>query len=529
MPWQQGSWILHESQALSFCAKIFAVQSDKSFFIGIAGFVSAIFISSFFKLGFSFFLFLILISATFLIYQRYFIFEFSKKPLIFFIAIFILGFGLGVLRYEIKDNPNLDINLENRVGQKVSISGTVSDEPDKRENYNLLTVDFTDLESGASSSIKVSGIGLIQTDFYPEYKYGDLIKIQGKLEKPENISTSSGREFDYVSYLEKDGIEYRMSFVKTSLISSGNGNFLKSALFNIKNAFNENINKVISEPQSSLLGGILLGAKSSMSKDMTNTFKVAGISHIVALSGYNITVVAEAIMNTLSFLPRTLSFSGGVLGILLFVIMSGASSTAVRAAIMSLVVILAQVTHRKYQIGRALIIAGLVMIIYNPKILVFDISFQLSFLATIAIIYVSPLLEKKFSFITERFGLRNTVAGTISAQLLVMPLILYKMGLLSFVALPVNILILFIIPATMFFGFFTGALGFIGTILSIPFAWITWFLLTYIIKVADIFASLPFASANIPGFFVSILVYMYLLVFAFILWIKKSLGDIVSK
>jgi competence protein ComEC len=515
----------HGTLGLSFYAKIFHVQSDKIFFIVVAGFVSAIFISSFLKLGFSFFLLLILISVVLFIYQRYLVLEFSKKPLIIFIAIFVLGFGLGILRYEIKDNPNLDVNLENKAGQKVSIYGIVADEPDKRENYNLLTVDFADLESDASSSIKVSGTGLIQTDFYPEYKYGDLIKIQGKLEKPENISKDDGREFDYVSYLEKDDIKYKMSFVKTSLVSNSHGNIIKSLLFNIKNAFTENINKVISEPQSSLLGGILLGAKSSMSKDMTNTFKVAGLSHIVALSGYNITVVAEAIMNTLSFLPRTFAFSGGVLGILLFVIMSGASSTAVRAAIMSLVVILAQVTHRKYQIGRALIIAGLVMIIYNPKILVFDISFQLSFLATIAIIYVAPLLEKKFTFITERFGLRNTVAGTISAQLLVMPLILYKMGLLSFVALPANILILFIIPATMFFGFFTGVLGFISTILSIPFAWITWFLLTYIIKVASLFASLPFASANIPGFSVSILAFMYLLVFAFILCIKKSLSN----
>lgn len=514
-----------ESQVL-FYAKIFLVQSDKSFFIGIAGFVLAIFISSFFKLGFSLFLLVIFISIILFLYQRFLLIDISKGHIVFLIAIFLLGFGLGILRYEIRDNPNLDVNLENKIGQKVVISGIISDEPDKRENYNLLTVDFSDLEIATSSSIEVSGKGLIQIDFYPEYKYGDFIKIQGKLEKPENVTKDDGREFDYISYLEKDGVEYKMSFVKTSLISSGNGNIIKSALFKIKNSFTENINRVISEPQSSLLGGILLGAKNSMSKSVSDMFRIAGLSHIVALSGYNITVVSEAIMNTLSFLPRTFAFSGGVIGILLFVIMSGASSTAVRAGVMSLIVILAQATHRKYQIGRALIIAGVAMIIYNPKILVFDISFQLSFLATIAIVYVAPILEKRFTFITERFGLRNTIAGTLSAQLLVLPLILYKMGMLSFVALPAYILILPVIPITMFLGFLTGIFGFIGTILSMPFAWATWFLLTYIIKIAELFASLPFSSVIIPSFPIFILGFLYLLVFVFILYLKKSLHDL---
>jgi competence protein ComEC len=500
------------------------VQND-SLLVSIAGFIFAIFICSFLKFGFSFFLFCILISVILFIYKKYLAVDFTRKHLISLVSIFILGFGLGVLRYEIKDNVSLDNNLESRTGQKIIIEGIVSDEPSKKENNVQLQIDFKNLDDLNGSSTKIFGQAIVGVDFYPEFKYGDLVKVEGKLEKPQNISGVNGRNFDYTSYLEKDGIEYEMNFAKATLISSGHGNFLKSALFNIKNAFTENINKVISEPQASLLGGILLGAKSSMSKDLTNTFKIAGLSHIVALSGYNITVVAEAIMNTLSFLPRTFALSGGVLGILLFVIMSGASSTAVRAALMSLVVILAQATRRNYQIGRALLFAGLLMLIYNPMTLVFDISFQLSFLATIAIVYVAPIMEKRFDFVTEKFGLRNTIASTLSAQLLVLPLILYQMGTLSFVALPTNILILFIIPATMFFGFFTGVVGFASTILSLPLAWITWFLLTYIIKVAELFANLPFSSIVVPSFSVSLLFFLYLLVFAFVWCLKEANFD----
>jgi competence protein ComEC len=494
---------------------------NKKFNIFVAGFISAIFIGSFLKFGFSCFLLLLLIGFCIVIYQKFFLIDVKMKSLLVVLLVFVFGFSLGVLRYEIKNSSVLDSNLESLVGEKVSVKGVVIDEPQKKENFNELVVDFIDVSSSIVSSTKVFGTGLVQTDFYPEFKYGDLIEIKGKLEKPENIEKVDGREFDYVSYLGKDGIEYKINFAKAIFISGGHGNFLKAKLFDIKNAFTNNIEKVISEPQASLLGGILLGAKSSMSTEVKNSFQISGLSHIVALSGYNITIVAESIMNTLSFLPRAFAFSGGILGILAFVIMSGASSTAVRAAIMSLVVILANITHRNYKIGRALVVAGMLMIIYNPKILVFDISFQLSFLATVAIIFVSPILENRLGFITEKFKLRETIAGTLAAQILVLPLILYKIGMLSFVALPANVLVVAVIPLIMFVGFFTGVLGFMGVIISLPLAWISWFLLTYILMVSDFFASLPFSSASIPGFPVFILILLYTLIFFFLKYLKK--------
>jgi competence protein ComEC len=492
--------------------------SDKSFYIFVAGFISAIFISSFVKIGFSFFLLLLLISIFVFIYQKYFLIDIKIKNTLFFLIIFVLSFSLGILRYEIRNSSAPDSNLESMVGQKVSIQGIIIDEPQKKEKANELTVQFLNI----NSSTTVAGIGLVQTDFYPEFKYGDLIEIKGKLEKPENIEKEDGRKFDYVAYLEKDRIEYKMNFVKATFISSGNGNLLKAKLFDLKNAFTKNIENVISEPQASLLSGILLGAKSSMGSDVKKSFQVSGLSHIVALSGYNITIVAESIMNALSFLPRALAFSGGIIGIIFFVIMSGASSTAVRAAIMSLIVILANITHRNYKVGRALIVAGVLMIIYNPKILVFDISFQLSFLATLAIIFVSPILKERMVFITEKFKLRETIAGTLSAQLLVLPLILYKIGMLSFVALPANILIVAVIPFLMLTGFLTGILGFIGVVVSLPFAWVSWFALTYILKVSDFFASLPFSSANIPGFSVFILIFLYVFIFLSLIFLQKK-------
>ncbi len=482
------------------------------------GFVAGIFISSFVKIGISFSLFLLLLSASLFIFQKFFAQDELGKKKIFLLSLLILSFGLGILRYEIRNSTAFDENLESRINQKVSLEALVIDEPAKSQNTENLTVYFRNLIVG-SSSTPVSGKGIVSTDASADFQYGDLVQISGKLEKPQNFTSSSSKDFDYISYLGKDDIYYQMSFAKVTFTSSGHGNFLKSILFRIKNSFIENTDKAIPEPEQSLLSGILLGAKHAMRKDITAMFRVAGISHIVALSGYNISVVSKAIMGFFSFLPRAVGFSFGTIGIILFVIMSGASSTAVRAGIMALIVILAGVTRRNYNAGRALIIAGLLMVLINPKILVFDVSFQLSFLATIAIIYVAPILKKKLYFVTERFLLRDTIASTISAQILVLPLILYKMGLMSFVALPVNILVLPFIPAIMLFGFITGMLGFVSMYLAFPFAWISWFLLAYIIKIAGLFASLPFASANISWFSPILMIICYIFI---TFWILKE-------
>ena len=493
---------------------------DFNLIILVAGFISAIFISSFIKLGFSFFLFLFLISIVFFIYQKYLCDDFFSKNKIFIVTLFIFSFSLGILRYEIKDSVILDINLESNINKNLIIEGVIIDEPIVKDNQQILTINFRNIIL-ASSTLSIYGKGLIKTDIYPNFVYGDLVKIKGKLEKPENYSsTSTETSFDYVSYLGKDNIFYKIDFAKTEFVSSGHGNLIKNFLFKIKNSFIGNINRVISEPESSLLSGILLGSKSSLDEKTSETFRIAGLSHLIALSGYNITIVSESIMKFFSFLPRNFSFSFGVIGIIFFVLMSGSSSTAVRAGVMSLIVILAQVTRRKYQVGRALVFAGFLMVLVNPKILVFDISFQLSFLATIAIIYVSPVLKEKIKFVTDRFGLRDIVSSTISAQILVLPLILYKMGLFSTVSLPVNILVLLFIPTIMLLGFLTGLFGFISYIISLPFAWISWFLLAYIVKVSELFAGLPFSHLEI-NFFPKIFLIICYLIIAVWFWYEK--------
>ena len=483
-------------------------MNDKIFYALVFGFTSGIFISSFLKMGFSFFLLLLTFSVIIFIFGQFFAKE--KLLIILLLAIFIFSFSLGILRYEVKDIRNEDSKLSALVGEKVKIEGIVIDEPNIKDDGAQLTV--------LSDSEKV----MVGVSLFPEYKYGDLVEVLGRLEKPENIATTTGNDFDYVKFLAKDDIFYQMNFVQAKIISSGHGSFIKTKLFAFKNAFISKVNNLIKEPESALLNGLLLGAKNSLGEELQTDFRLAGVSHIVALSGYNITIVAVAIMSVLAFLPKALSLSFGVFGILLFAIMTGGTATVMRASIMALLVLLAKGTNRKYEITRALLIALIFMLIQNPKILVFDISFQLSFLSTIALILVSPIFEKQVTFITKKYKLREIIVSTIATQIFVLPFLFYKMGMISVFGLFANILILPLIPAIMLFGFLTGMICFISTIVAIPVAFICSLLLTYFLKVIYLFSHLPFSSITISNFPISLLIFIYIIYLIIILWEKKK-------
>ncbi len=415
----------------------------------------------------------------------------SKDKWGILISVLILAFSLGIFRFHIADVPPPAL-LEKEVGQEVYLQGDIVDEPDIRESNQKLTIL---LEHEAKILLSVS--------LDEDYKYGDRINFEGELEKPENFVTDQGKEFDYINYLRKDGVMYVMSYPEVEIVSRGNGNKIRSSLFFIKEKFLEKIGLSIQNPESLLMGGLILGEKASLNEEMRQEFINTGTIHIVALSGYNITIVAEWVMklfSKISFLPHNLGIGMGIFAILLFVLMTGGSSTAVRAGIMATLALVARATGRNYDVARALILAGVFMILFNPFILAYDVSFQLSFIATVAVIFFAPRIEKHFMWVTDSFKLRDIVSVTCAAYIFVLPFILYKMGSLSIVALPANILILPFIPFTMMLGFLTGFVGLISDILAVPVGYVSYLFLNYELGVISFFSDMPFAAFSIPNF-----------------------------
>jgi competence protein ComEC len=413
-----------------------------------------------------------------------------------FCLIFLVA---GICRFQAEAFPGVDdIGYLNGKGN-IALQGVVDEEPDVRSENQKIVVRVVNI---IGSTRVVGGKVLATTEKYPGYNYGDKVEISGKLQEPENFSDSTGSEatvFDYQAYLAKDDIYSVMYFPKIILSGGNSGNPIESFLFKIKKLFEDKLLKIFPEPQASLADGLILGEKAGLPKALTDAFAVVGITHIIALSGFNITIIADnlrKLFNSL-MLSRAYSFWLTVIFIIGFVVMTGASASIVRAGVMGILIVLARKSGRIYNIRNALALAAAAMIYFNPKVLRFDLGFQLSFLATLGLVYISPLIEKYFQWLPEKFGLRGIGIATFSAQIAVFPLLLSSFGRLSLISPVANILVLPFVPLAMFVVFLSAIAGFAWIKLGIFIGWFGWLLLTYQIKVAEFLAKIPFASVSV--------------------------------
>lgn len=463
----------------------------KSLLIIIFGFFAGAAISSFINLDFWFALFLALLSLILQLSQSY-------KSRNFIISLFILGISFGILRYEVKDFKN---NIPNEIlNKKTEFEAIILKEPEERENYTRLVAEISEKNF---STISISAMRkpkiLIYSRAYPKFNFGDKIAINGKIQKPQKFIDTNTNKFDWPAYLAKDGIYLETFYPEIKLISSRNGSKTKQILFSLKKRFTENLEKVISFPASSLLSGITIGEKTALPKNLKDNLIKTGTIHIAVLSGYNITIIAAGVINILklAYLPNMLVSAFGILTVVLFSIMAGAEAATVRAAIMAVLMIIANQTGRMYAAIYALIFAAFFMVLQNPMILRFDASFQLSFLATFGLIYFTPYFQNKLKSLPEFFKLKENFITTMSAQIAVLPMLIYSTGNFSLFSLPLNILILSFIPITMLFGFLTGISGFLGFYISNFFGFISYIFLAYEIWLINFFASLPFSYIKI--------------------------------
>ncbi len=435
----------------------------------------------------------------------------DRKKEVVFLSIILISFGFGSLRYAVKDFHE---------PQTPSAQGVVVDEPMDTENTRRFVYE-------ADNGEKV----LVSAPLYTEVMYGDRVEVKGNFKEPGVIEGESGeRDFDYGAYLSKDDIYFTMSFAEVTVLAHDQGSPLRAALLKVKSNFVSHIQSILPEPQSALLAGLIVAGKGSLPESVLEDFRRAGVVHIVVLSGFNVTLIAEFLRRILQAIfifagvaAAPLAIAGASAGgIILFVLMTGASATVVRAAAMALIVLFARHIGRSFSAPRALALAAFVMLMMNPKILVFDPSFQLSFLATLGLIYIVPVIERGLSRVAlAKWGqMRETLAQTIGTQLAVLPLLVYSVGDISIVSLPANILTLLVVPFAMLGGFIATLLSYIHTVVAWPISFISHLLLSWVLAVANFFGSLPFATLRAPNMSVFVITALYVCLFVSIMYFK---------
>lgn len=469
----------------------------KKYFIHffICGVVLAVILSDFMEINLlvffvSLYLFLILFFSLFLLKLG----QTSRKILVALIII-IFFFTLTLFRIE---KTQIDSKLIQFEGQKINVTGKIVGEIDIRSFNNRIKVEVEKIET-ENLIINGSEKIILVTSHFPEYKTGDSINVYGKIQLPENFDNENGIEFDYINYLAKDSIYSMAYYPKINLVSRPDFN-LERSIFGLKNSFLGKVQTIFPSPQSELLGGILLGTKRSLGEKLEEDFRTVGLIHIVVLSGYNVTIIAEFIFRILGFLPKYFSAGVGAFSIIIFSIMVGSGATVVRSTVMALLALVSRISNKNYNVNRALFFAGGIMILHNPQILLHDPSFQLSFLATIGLINLADFVKKFLKFLPEKFQIKEISTATLSTQIAVLPLLTKMTGELSVVAPIVNILTLQVIPITMLLGFIAGLIAFFNQTLGLIAGLLPFLFLSYILKIVEIFSSFSIATVRI-GFF----------------------------
>ncbi len=413
-----------------------------------------------------------------------------------------LSFGLGAARLEAAI-PRVDISQLawfNDRAYDLLVSGTLIEPADYRDQYTNLRLQVSEVDTGLNR-FRVSGLLLARVPPNRVYHYGEMVRLRGRMQTPPE-----NEEFSYRDYLAYQGVLSYMPVAEVTRLPGFGGNPLVAAMYALKERALERVYRLFPDPEASLLAGILLGVDSALPARLQQAFRNTGTAHIIAISGFNISILAGLFMTLFS---RLLGWRRGavlaVLGIAFYAFLVGADAAVVRAALMGTLSLLALQVGRRQQALNTLAFVAALMALANPFHL-WDVGFQLSFLATLGLIlYAEPFgraaehwLRRgaevfKAQLETERIlaPLSEYVLLTLAAQLTTLPIAAYHFKQISLISLIANPFILPAQPAVMVLGGLAVALSLLFFPLGQAMAWIAWPPTAYTIRMVELWNRSP--------------------------------------
>lgn len=366
---------------------------------------------------------------VFLVISTFSIFRVNKNIKI--IPAFLMMFVLAVVIMSSRINYIAKNGVSDKLFIKSVVTGTVIGDPywDKDRNYVFVMSDLKVDGQPKPESIKVK-------TFSSAVKEGNLVQAEGKI---------------YPS-LARPG--YVMSYAKVGVIDG-----YQPLLVRAKNSLYKGADTSIGGEPANFIKGILVGARTSLSQDLQDTLNSTGLSHVVAVSGYNLTILVVVLQK---LLRKKWAWGGLVFSIVLvwiFVLLTGGSASILRAAIMASVFLIASYYGRPISVFVCIGLTAVITLILNPMSITEDIGWQLSFLSLSGIVVLSPVLEKLLP--KKPSLLFEIIAVTMAAQIATVPYILYLFGNYSAVAFLANTILMPLIPALMLIGFALSIMGLI--------------------------------------------------------------------
>lgn len=389
-----------------------------------------------------------------------------KKKIINVPLVILISFFIGQAR-GISYNNQL-ISYQQLYKKTITVTGTVQEDA-SYSKYKLMSFTLGDinLSSGERLPGKVQVTALGATSFYE----GDRVRVSGKL---------------YPGYGSYQG---RISYTNPEILSRGN-----SLVAKIRRKFSAGIANALPEPAAPFAMGILIGQRSTLPDNVKKDLLMVGLTHIIAVSGYNLTIILEASKKLLGHSKRLSTFLSLSL-IAIFLLITGSSASIVRAAIVSLIGIAAGYHGRQIRPLMVILLAAVITAWANPVYVWSDIGWYLSFLAFFGVLIIAPLIKERFPLKIFDSLVGSVALESICAEIMALPYVVFMFGQMSLVGLLANVLIVGLIPVAMLLSLVSGLFGMAIPSIASIISWPTAVLLNSMLGTAQ-------ALARIPGVFV---------------------------
>jgi len=405
----------------------------------------------------------------------------ERRFLFFLCAIFVLA----LFRYTQAFLPPDVPSVAHVSSSAIRVSGRVRVEVERRIDTQRIVLDQV-LYADESREGKV----LVWAPLYPEIGYGDDLVFNCAVKKPEAFEG-----FAYDRYLASKGILavcFQPQFIDVH--PSESASLIGFILEGKQRAMNR-LQRLLPEPNASFVSGLLFGGSTALSSDLKDDFSATGTSHILAASGFNVSLFSVSFLALLFATPlgrrRSLVLTSVLLCV--YVVMAGAGAAVVRAGIMGGLVVVEKLISRKAFMLNAFLLTGSVMLLFNPLLLLYDVGFQLSFVATMAVIVFTKPVSKRLLFVPDVFALRESFAGSLCAIVLTLPIVLWHFGQVSLVAPFANLLVLPLVVYTMGLGAITILVGWVWMPIATMVAVLTWAVSQVMLTTIVLFGSIRFA------------------------------------
>jgi competence protein ComEC len=435
----------------------------------------------------------------------------------------------GILRFQPELTSADAGSLRSYNGQGFTeIKGLIDDDPETGDKTTHLRFSAREVKVNGEWQ-EVTGSALLYVRPYPSYRYGDVILVTGDLEEPPRFE-----DFDYADYLARQGIHSTVLYPEIEVLDTGQGNPLLEWVYSLRHRLSEIIAEILPEPQASLVQGIILGMRSNIPESLQTDFARSGTTHLLAISGLHLSIVTGILLALGSRLfgrRYHIYIWLALAAIWSYAVITGMNPPVMRAAIMASLFLAAELLGRQRSAITALTFAGAVMVGISPQVL-WDASFQLSFMAMVGLIFVAPWFQaqgrRAIGATLGEGGIAASATGyvsdtfciTLGIIIIVWPLIAYYFGIVSLVAPLATFLALPALPGIIITGTLAAGLGIITLPIAHLVGWFTWLFASYMLAVVNGTAAFPLSSID-TGTVDACLVWAYYIAVAGITWFYR--------